>query len=183
MKTIKSDEDRSNLELKYSKYLAKLYFLYKIDEQELRNESNCLFEDCFELEDDEEEAEEAEREAIENERNNADNEGGGGDGNGSGSGNGADDSGAEEGSSSKKSAAPAPPIKLQDMPDDKEFLQKLVGCVREFPALWNTKHVDYNDIMIRDNYWQDICGKLEEFKRMCFVVLVVVNNNCSLLNF
>lgn len=132
MKTIKSEDDRSNLELKYSKYLAKLYFLYKIDEHELRNENNGLFEDCFELDDDEEEA--AERETEEQ----ADT-----------------DSGAEE----------QPPPKLQDMSDDKEFLHKLVQCVREYPAIWNTKHDDYNDIMVRDNYWQEISQKLSEYKR------------------
>lgn len=133
LKTIKSNDDRSNLELKYSKYLAKLYFLYKIDEEELRNENNGLFEDCFELEEDEEDAE---REAEEQE-----------------------DEGLD--SASPKDS----PIKLQDMPDDKEFLLQLVKSVHEYPAIWNTQHDDYNDIMIRDNYWQEINEKLQDFKR------------------
>ncbi|XP_023302892.2 uncharacterized protein LOC111684897 isoform X1 [Lucilia cuprina] len=134
LKTIKSEEDRSNLELKYSKYLAKLYFLYKIDEEELRNENNGLFEDCFELEDDEEE--EAERAGEE-----------------------------ETADSDEEATKKENPIKLQDMPDDKEFLLELVKLVREYPAIWNTKHNDYNDIMVRDSYWQEINEKLQEFKR------------------
>ncbi|KAM7345065.1 ADD domain-containing protein 1 isoform 2-T4 [Cochliomyia hominivorax] len=131
LKTIKSLEDRANLELKYSKYLAKLYFLYKIDEEELRNENNGLFEDCFELEDDEE----AEREAEEQ--------------------------GFEEEEPKKEENQ----TKLQDMPDDKEFLLELVKLVREYPAIWDTQHEDYNDIMVRDGYWQEINEKLHDFKR------------------
>ncbi|XP_004520520.1 uncharacterized protein LOC101454033 isoform X2 [Ceratitis capitata] len=38
LKSIKDEKKRANLELKYSKYLAKLYFLYKIVEEDLRNE-------------------------------------------------------------------------------------------------------------------------------------------------
>ncbi|XP_061398848.1 uncharacterized protein LOC133334549 [Musca vetustissima] len=116
LKTIKSPEDRENLELKYSKYIARLYFLHKLDENELRNENNGLFEDCFDNEKD-------------------------------------------------KTLKAAAPTKLQDMPDDKEFLKQLVLCVKQYPALWDTNHIDYNDIMVRDNYWQEIATKLEEFKR------------------
>lgn len=129
LKTIKSIEDRSNLELKYSKYLAKLYFLYKIDEDELRNENNGLFEDCFELEDEDD----AEQET--------------------------DDLESDE--EPKKDGQ----TKLQDMADDKEFLLQLVKLVRQYPAIWNTQHDDYNDIMARDNFWQEINEKLKEFKR------------------
>ncbi|XP_067630790.1 uncharacterized protein ADD1 isoform X2 [Eurosta solidaginis] len=38
LKTIKDETKRANMEVKYSKYLAKLYFLYKILEEELRKE-------------------------------------------------------------------------------------------------------------------------------------------------
>ncbi|XP_073811300.1 ADD domain-containing protein 1 isoform X3 [Musca autumnalis] len=161
LKTIKSAEDRANLELKYSKYLAKLYFLYKIDESELRNENNGLFEDCFELEDDEE-AEEEERKAAE--RKKADNP----DADDEAEPDSAEhDSGQDEADNSndKDKTLKAAPTKLQDMPDDKEFLKKLVECVKEYPALWDTNHPDYNDIMARDNHWQEIAAKLEEFKR------------------
>ena len=140
LKTIKSIDDRSNLELKYSKYLAKLYFLYKIDEHELRNENNGLFEDCFELEEDEETEQESEDNETETKKE-------------------------------KKS------VKLQDMPDDKEFLKELVILVKEYPAIWNTKHDDYNDIMIRDNFWQEINEKLKDFKRklpFCFFFFYLI---------
>ncbi|XP_005178385.2 uncharacterized protein LOC101889225 isoform X2 [Musca domestica] len=163
LKTIKSSEDRANLELKYSKYLAKLYFLYKIDESELRNENNGLFEDCFELEDDEE-AEEEEREAAEAaERKTAEKPDAGGDTSEHDSGQ--EEANADKSNEEKEKTLKATPTKLQDMPDDKEFLQKLVECVREYPALWDTNNADYNDIMIRDNHWQEIATKLEEFKR------------------
>lgn len=163
LKTIKSSEDRANLELKYSKYLAKLYFLYKIDESELRNENNGLFEDCFELEDDEE-AEEEEREAAEAaERKTAEKPDAGGDTSERDSGQ--EEANADKSNEEKEKTLKATPTKLQDMPDDKEFLQKLVECVREYPALWDTNNADYNDIMIRDNHWQEIATKLEEFKR------------------
>lgn len=128
LKTIKSIEDRSNLELKYSKYLAKLYFLYKIDEDELRNENNGLFEDCFELDDDDEDVEHETEDSDEEPKNGGH-------------------------------------TKLQDMPDDKEFLVQLVKLVRQYPAIWDTQHEDYNDIMVRDNYWQEINKKLQNFKR------------------
>lgn len=127
LKTIKSIEDRSNLELKYSKYLAKLYFLYKIDEDELRNENNGLFEDCFELDDDDE----PDTEELDTD---------------------------EE---PKKDV----PTRLQDMPDDKEFLLELIKVIKQYPAIWDTLNEDYNDIMVRDNYWQEIKQKLENFKR------------------
>ncbi|XP_068147777.1 uncharacterized protein ADD1 isoform X2 [Drosophila tropicalis] len=42
LKTIKDKRTFANLELKYSKYLANLYFLYKIDEQDLRDEFEPL---------------------------------------------------------------------------------------------------------------------------------------------
>ncbi|XP_017837831.1 uncharacterized protein LOC108596505 [Drosophila busckii] len=42
LKTIKDKRIFANLELKYSKYLASLYFLYKIDEQDLRDEFEPL---------------------------------------------------------------------------------------------------------------------------------------------
>ena len=45
LKTIKDKRTFANLELKYSKYLASLYFLYKIDEQDLRDEFEPL-QDC-----------------------------------------------------------------------------------------------------------------------------------------
>ncbi|KAL7735519.1 hypothetical protein ACLKA6_010551 [Drosophila palustris] len=45
LKTIKDKRTFTNLELKYSKYLASLYFLYKIDEQDLRDEFEPL-QDC-----------------------------------------------------------------------------------------------------------------------------------------
>ncbi|EDW01525.1 uncharacterized protein LOC6560299 isoform X2 [Drosophila grimshawi] len=45
LKTIKDKHTFANLELKYSKYLANLYFLYKIDEQDLRDEFEPL-QDC-----------------------------------------------------------------------------------------------------------------------------------------
>ncbi|XP_030388529.1 uncharacterized protein LOC115634773 isoform X2 [Scaptodrosophila lebanonensis] len=45
LKTIKDKNLFANLELKYSRYLAKLYFLYKIDEQDLRDECEPLL-DC-----------------------------------------------------------------------------------------------------------------------------------------
>lgn len=45
LKTIKDKQTFANLELKYSKYLASLYFLYKIDEQDLRDEFEPL-QDC-----------------------------------------------------------------------------------------------------------------------------------------
>lgn len=44
LKNIKNPKLLANLELKYSKYLAKLSFLYKIDETDLRNE-NIKLED------------------------------------------------------------------------------------------------------------------------------------------
>lgn len=128
LKTIKNPEDYANLELKYSKYLAKLYFLYKIDEEELRNENNGLFEDCFELEEDEEAEQESEEQQHEDDE-------------------------------------PKKETKLQDMPDDKEFLLELVKLVKDYPAIWDTQHNDYNDIMVRDGYWQEINEKLQEFKR------------------
>lgn len=132
LKTIKSPTDRSLLELKYSKYLAKLYFLYKIDEQEMRNENIALFEDCFELEEDEEEEENEHTDCSPN---------------------------------LSKDTANDSSQKLQDMPDDKELLQQLVRCVKDYPAIWDIQHVDYNDIMIRDNYWQEINEKLSNFQR------------------
>ncbi|XP_017069390.1 uncharacterized protein LOC108106670 isoform X2 [Drosophila eugracilis] len=46
LKSIKDKGVFANLELKYSKYLASLYFLYKIDEQDLRDEFEPL-QDCF----------------------------------------------------------------------------------------------------------------------------------------
>nr|XP_017011002.2 uncharacterized protein LOC108066826 [Drosophila takahashii] len=45
LKSIKDKGIFANLELKYSKYLASLYFLYKIDEQDLRDEFEPL-QDC-----------------------------------------------------------------------------------------------------------------------------------------
>ncbi|EDX06686.1 uncharacterized protein LOC6734066 isoform X2 [Drosophila simulans] len=45
LKSIKNKGIFANLELKYSKYLASLYFLYKIDEQDLREEFEPL-QDC-----------------------------------------------------------------------------------------------------------------------------------------
>ncbi|XP_032571014.1 uncharacterized protein LOC6608734 isoform X4 [Drosophila sechellia] len=45
LKSIKDKGIFANLELKYSKYLASLYFLYKIDEQDLREEFEPL-QDC-----------------------------------------------------------------------------------------------------------------------------------------
>ncbi|XP_002004485.2 LOW QUALITY PROTEIN: uncharacterized protein LOC6578576 [Drosophila mojavensis] len=45
LKTIKDKRTFARLELKYSKYLANLYFLYKIDEQDLRDEFEPL-QDC-----------------------------------------------------------------------------------------------------------------------------------------
>ncbi|KAI9577827.1 hypothetical protein GQX74_011014 [Glossina fuscipes] len=131
LKTIKSPTDRSLLELKYSKYLAKLYFLYKIDEQEMRNENIALFEDCFELEEDEEEEENEHTDCSPN---------------------------------LSKDTVNDSSQKLQDMPDDKELLQQLVRCVKDYPAIWDIQHVDYSDIMIRDNYWQEINEKLSNFQ-------------------
>ncbi|XP_017108526.2 uncharacterized protein ADD1 isoform X2 [Drosophila bipectinata] len=46
LKNIKDKRAFANLELKYSKYLASLYFLYKIDEQDLRDEFEPL-QDCL----------------------------------------------------------------------------------------------------------------------------------------
>lgn len=46
LKTIKDKRTFANMELKYSKYLASLYFLYKIDEQDLRDEFEPL-QDCL----------------------------------------------------------------------------------------------------------------------------------------
>lgn len=46
LKSIKDKGIFANLELKYSKYLASLYFLYKIDEQDLRDEFEPL-QDCL----------------------------------------------------------------------------------------------------------------------------------------
>ncbi|XP_013112805.1 uncharacterized protein LOC106090979 isoform X2 [Stomoxys calcitrans] len=163
LKTIKSEGDRSNLELKYSKYLAKLYFLYRIDEQELRNENNGLFEDCFELDDSEDEETKVETATKDAASTEDGNEGGDED---EGDAEKDTNSDAPEKEASASSPTPAEaPKKLQDMEDDKEFLEKLVQYVREYPAIWNTKHVDYNDIMVRDNYWQEICGKLSAYKR------------------
>ncbi|XP_075167171.1 ADD domain-containing protein 1 isoform X3 [Haematobia irritans] len=164
LKTIKSEDDRSNLELKYSKYLAKLYFLYKIDEQELRNETNGLFEDCFELDDDEEE--EQENEKTKTPSNDGDTTDKPSEDKDEAEGEESTEKETEvEGKEKATDTSAKQNIRLQDMEDDKEFLQNLVECVREFPAIWNTKHVDYNDIMVRDNYWQEISGRLADFKR------------------
>uniref|UniRef100_A0A0K8VA04 Transcriptional regulator ATRX n=2 Tax=Bactrocera latifrons TaxID=174628 RepID=A0A0K8VA04_BACLA len=111
LKTIKSESKRANLELKYSKYLAKLSFLYKIVEEDLRNEHLENIDIDFT------------QEVTENDN------------------------------------------RLQDEPDDKEFMLQLVRTVQRYPLLWDSLNVDYYDQVLRSNFWQDIASALKDFKR------------------
>lgn len=111
LKTIKSESKRANLELKYSKYLAKLSFLYKIVEEDLRNEHLENIDIDFM------------QEVTENDS------------------------------------------RLQDEPDDKEFMLQLVRAVQRYPLLWDKLNVDYYDQVLRSKYWQYIASELKDFKR------------------
>lgn len=111
LKTIKDETKRANLELKYSKYLAKLYFLYKIVEEELRNEHwNNIDIDLT-------------KDIPESDR------------------------------------------RMQDDPDDKEFMVQLVRSVQRYNMLWDKLNIDYYDTVLRSNIWQDIASELKDFKR------------------
>ncbi|KAH8284520.1 hypothetical protein KR018_002906, partial [Drosophila ironensis] len=111
LKTIKNKGAFANLELKYSKYLASLYFLYKIDEQDLREEFEPLQDSL-------------------------------------------PPNGAEESTD-----------KLQDMPDDMQFVQQLVLAIRAYPTLWNPRHADYGDVAARERLWPEVARRLHRFKR------------------
>ncbi|XP_053966180.1 uncharacterized protein LOC128868294 isoform X2 [Anastrepha ludens] len=111
LKTIKDETKRANLELKYSKYLAKLSFLYKIVEEDLRNEhlSNIDIDFTKDL--------------------------------------------------------PESDKRLQDEPDDKEFMLQLVRAVQRYPILWDKLNIDYYDTVLRSNIWLDVASELKDFQR------------------
>ncbi|XP_011178757.1 uncharacterized protein Atrx_0 isoform X2 [Zeugodacus cucurbitae] len=111
LKTIKCEKKRANLELKYSKYLAKLSFLYKIVEEDLRNEHLNNIDIDFTHEETQHDS------------------------------------------------------RLQDEPDDKEFLLQLVRAVQQHPLLWDKLNVDYYDGVLRAKIWLKIAAALKDFRR------------------
>ena len=120
LKSIKNPKLLANLELKYSKYLAKLYFLYKIDEDELRNET-IKFEDWNSLCD-----------------------------------------------------LPEDDTQLVQMIDDKEFLLQLTRAMKECPALWDERNVNYNDKELRKCMWEDVAATLTQFNRKYGAVFFIM---------